>query len=71
MVRPTNKQKRKSDAKELLDNVALIEIFAGLKEELRDKWQTSTTTDSREAVYYEITALELLRDEIRARAESY
>jgi len=70
MARPTKKQKRRSDAQELLENTALDDIFAGLKEDLRDKWQSSSTTDSREAVYYEIKALEDLRDEIRARARA-
>ena len=71
MARPTNKAKRKAEAQALLDNTALTEIFDERKEDLRNKWQNSATTDSREAVYFEITALEQLRDEIRARAESY
>lgn len=66
MARPTAKQKRIKQAKELLENETLQSIFEERKQDIRDRWQASDTPERREACYYEITALEGLRDAIYA-----
>lgn len=66
MPRPTNKQRRLKQAKELLENETLYEIFEERKQEIRDRWQSSDTPEKRESCFYEITALEGLKDAIYA-----
>ncbi len=66
MARPTNKQRQIKEAKELLANETLREIFTERKQEIRDRWQASATVEQREACFFEITALEGLRDAIYA-----
>jgi hypothetical protein len=66
MARPTKKQRQIKEARELLANETLKEIFEERKQEIRDRWQSSTTRDEREACFFEITALEGLKDGIYA-----
>ncbi len=68
MARPTSKQKRIKEAQELLGNETLIAIFATREQEIIDRWKSSTISAVREACYYEITALEGLRDAVYATA---
>ncbi len=69
MARPTNKQKRINQAQELLDNDYLQQIFTDLREDIRDKWQSCDDAERREACYYEVRALEDLKDGIYATAK--
>ncbi len=66
MARPTNRQRQIKQAKELLANETLREIFESRKQEIVERWQASTTPADREACWFEITALEGLRDAIYA-----
>ncbi len=66
MARPTKKQRQIKQAQELLENQTLREIFEERKQEIQERWQASATPEQREACYYEITALEGLRDAIYA-----
>lgn len=66
MARPTNRQRQIKQAKELLDNETLTEIFESRKQEIVERWQSSQTTVGREACWFEITALEGLGDAIYA-----
>ena len=68
MARPTSKQKQIKEARELLENETLTEIFDTRESEIYERWKTSTSFEIREACYYEITALEGLRDAIDATA---
>ncbi len=68
MARPTRKQQRIKDAKELLENNTLTEIFETREREIIEAWKTSRGPEMREACYYEITALQGLRDAIDATA---
>ena len=67
MARPTNKEKRAKEARELLDNKTLAGIFEARDREIYERWKGSNTVEKRETCYYEITALEGLRDAIDAR----
>ena len=66
MARPTKKQRQGKEAQELLANETLKEIFEERKQEIRDRWQACADRDEREACYFEITALEGLKDAIYA-----
>lgn len=66
MARPTSKQKRTKQAKELLENETLTEIFEEREQEIIDRWKGSNTVEKRETCYHELTALEGLRDAIYA-----
>lgn len=66
MARPTKRQRQIKQAKELLENETLREIFEARKQEIVERWQSSQTTADREACWYEITALEGLNDAIYA-----
>lgn len=62
MIKPTPIQIKQ--AQELLDNQTLLDILDQRREDIRDMWQTSTDCESREACYYEVRALEDLKDGI-------
>ncbi len=66
MGRLTKKQRQIKEAAELLENETLGEIFKERKQEIRDRWQASDTPEKRESCFYEITALEGLKDAIYA-----
>jgi hypothetical protein len=66
MARPTKRQRQIKQAKELLANETLREIFDARKQEIFERWQASQTTELREACWYEFTALEGLNDGIYA-----
>lgn len=66
MARPTKRQRQIKQAQELIENETLQEIFDERKSDIRDKWQASGTPEQREACYYEIMALEGLKDAIYA-----
>ena len=66
MARPTNKQIRARQARELLENTTLISIFDEREQEIVERWKVSATVESREACYFEMTALAGLRDSIYA-----
>ena len=68
MARPTSKEKRIKQARELLENETLIGIFEARDREIYERWKSSNTTEKRETCYYEIRALEELRDAIDATA---
>ena len=68
MARPNVKQKRIKEARELLENETLTDIFDTRDREIYDRWKSSTSFEVREACYYEITALQGLRDAIDATA---
>ena len=68
MARPTSKETRIKQAKELLENPVLNAIFREREREIYERWKGSTGFEAREACYYEITALEGLRDAIDATA---
>ncbi len=66
MARPTSKQKRIKQASELRENETLNYIFEEREREIYDRWKGCGTVEQREACYFEITALEGLRDAIYA-----
>ena len=66
MGRPTTRQRQIKEAKELLENETLGEIFKARKLEIFQRWQSSQTPEGREACWYELTALEGLNDAIYA-----
>ncbi len=66
MARPTSKQKRIKEAGELLENETLAYIFDEREREIYERWKGCATVEEREACYFEITALEGLRDAIYA-----
>ncbi len=66
MGRPTKHQRQIKEAKELLENETLREIFETRKQEICERWQASQTPADREACWYELTALEGLNDAIYA-----
>lgn len=66
MARPTSKQKRTKQAAELLENETLASIFAERERDIYERWKGSDSVEKREACYFEITALEGLRDAIYA-----
>jgi len=68
VARPTSKEKRIKQARELLENETLIGIFEARDREIYERWKSSNTTEKRETCYYEIRALEELRDAIDATA---
>lgn len=68
MPRLSSKARRIKQAKELEVNETLLAIFAALEGEIIERWKGSDTTAKREACYYEIRALEGLRDAIYATA---
>jgi len=68
MARPTSKQKQIKEARELLENETLTEIFDTRESEIYERWKASTGVEIREACYYEITALQGSRDAIDATA---
>lgn len=68
MARLTSKQRMIKLATELLNNEALISIFDSRQLEIVERWKCSDTVEKREACYYEICALEGLRDAIYATA---
>lgn len=68
MARPTSKEKRIKQARELLENEFLTEIFDTRESEIYERWKASTSFEIRESCYYEMTALEGLRDAIDATA---
>ena len=68
MARPTKKQTRIKQARELLENDALGSIFKERELEIIERWKASTTVERREWCYSEITALAGLRDAIYATA---
>lgn len=66
MARPTVTAKRRKQAKELATNETLLWIFAEREREIYERWKASEDTASRELCFYDITALEGLRDAIDA-----
>ncbi len=66
MARPTSRQKTIKQARELLENETLADIFEQREREIYERWKGSATVEKREACYFEITALEGLRDAIYA-----
>ena len=66
MARPTSRQKRIAQAKALLENETLAAIFDEREREIYERWKGCDTVEKREACYFEITALEGLRDAIYA-----
>ena len=66
MARPTSKATRAKEARELLENKALIRIFAAHERDIIERWRGSDTVEKREACHFELTALEGLRDAIYA-----
>ena len=66
MARPTSKQLKIKRAQELLENETLADIFSEREREIYERWKCSDTVEKREACYYELTALEGLRDAIYA-----
>jgi hypothetical protein len=66
MARPTVKKKRIKQAAELLENETLTYIFAEREREIYERWKGCETIEKREACYFEITALQGLRDAIYA-----
>jgi hypothetical protein len=68
MARPTNKQIRIKQARELLENKTLLRIFEDRENEIVERWIGSTTVERRETCYFEITALAGLKDAIYATA---
>lgn len=68
MARPTNKQIRINQARELLENKTLLSMFAERELEIVERWKASTTVERRETCYFEITALAGLKDAIYATA---
>ncbi len=66
MARPTSKQTRIKQAAELLENETLQYIFDEREREIYDRWKASETVEERESCYFEIKALEGLRDAIYA-----
>ncbi len=66
MVRLTTKQRRTKQAAELLKNETLAYIFGEREREIYERWKGCGTVEKREACYFEITALEGLRDAIYA-----
>ncbi len=68
MSRPTQRQKQIKQAKALLENETLQHIFDTRDQEIVERWKASNSTEKRESCYYEITALQELRDAIYATA---
>lgn len=68
MARLTKKAQRIKQANELLENEALSDIFESRERDIIESWKGSETLEKRESCYYEITALEELRDSIYATA---
>lgn len=68
MARPTKQERRANQAKELLKNETLNEIFDGREREIFERWKSSETTDEREICYHDYIALGELRDVIDATA---
>ncbi len=68
MSRLTIKARRIKQAKDLQQNETLTHIFATREQEIIDRWKGGGSTEIREACYYEIRALEGLRDAIYATA---
>lgn len=66
MTRPTSKQRRAKQARALLENEALTDIFDEREAEIVQRWKGSDSPDKREACYHELIALEGLRDAIYA-----
>ena len=66
MARPTSKQKRIKDARELLENETLAWIFDEREREIYERWKGCGAVEEREACHLELTALEGLRDAIYA-----
>ncbi len=66
MARLTVKAGRIKQAKELLENETLRHIFDEREREICERWKGSDTVEKRESCYFEITALEGLRDAIYA-----
>lgn len=66
VARPTNKQQRIKQARELLENETLRSIFDEREREIIDCWRGCATVESREACHFELTALQGLRDAIYA-----
>lgn len=66
MARPTTKQMRIKQAKDLLENETLRFIFDERDREIVERWKGADSVEKREACYFEITALQGLRDAIDA-----
>ena len=66
MPRPTKKQQRIKEAKKLLENQTLLEIFSERDREIYERWKGSANAGVREECYHEIRALDGLRDAIYA-----
>ncbi len=66
MARPTSKEKRIKQAAELLENETLRYIFDEREREIYERWKGSNDPVDRDECYYEIIALEGLRDAIYA-----
>ena len=68
MSRLSKKARRIKQAQELQQNETLQHIFSTREQEIIERWKSGGSTENREACYYEIRALEGLRDAIYATA---
>jgi len=66
MARLTRRQAQIKQAAELLENDCLQQIFDERECEIYERWKGCDTVEKREACYFEITALQGLRDHIYA-----
>ena len=70
MARPTKRQQRIRQARELADNETLREIIASRELEIFERWKASDSTEQREICYHDYIALGELRDAIDATANA-
>lgn len=68
MARPTNKQIRKREARELLENKTLKAIFDEQETKIKDAWTCCEDRDDREKLHMELYALNELKEYIYACA---
>jgi hypothetical protein len=68
MARPSSKQVRAREAREISDNGTLRVIFDERAADIRSKWESSRTIDERETCHADIRALNELKDAIYAAA---
>ena len=68
MARPTNKQRRIKQAADLLENETLTSIFDERLSDIYERWKSGSTVEERETCYFDVRALEELRDAIYATA---
>lgn len=69
MARPTNKQKRAREAKELVENATLWDLLEERAEIARKDWEAASTVEAREACHQRIKAVRELRDYVHGTSK--